>query len=119
MASPVKIRVRGVHETQRNLAQVGFRAMHPAPALRTAEDEVRDTLHHGAWHDRTGVLARSLNSAATRVLTSDTGVTVVNTVPYAPFVFGGTRRRRGTPPIVNKGALVDVVRDTVTPFITR
>jgi hypothetical protein len=85
----------GADETSRALRYMGTRALDQS---RTMSAAARDTAH--AIDDvpvKTGRLANSVRSGGR---STRNGFEVVSDVPYAPFVFGGTRHMAAQPPSI-------------------
>jgi hypothetical protein len=101
----VSITCDGADTTSRRLRNMGTRALDQS---RTMGAAARDTAH--TINDvpvATGRLARSVRNGgrATR-----SGFEVTSDVPYAPFVFGGTRHMPARPPSIPRDVGVQTAR---------
>jgi hypothetical protein len=104
------ITVTGDERAQAVILRAGRRAQDQSGSLAQA-GRASNVASHGAWQDRSGELAASV--AQEGVQASADELKITSDVPYARFVFYGTRRQAPKPPAVDERALVDQVQRRV------
>jgi hypothetical protein len=95
----------GAQQTSRRLRNMGTRSLDQSSVMSAA---ARDTAHaiEGVPED-TGRLARSVRDGAR---SDRKGFTITSDVPYAAFVFGGTRHMPARPPKVPANVAAETAR---------
>lgn len=91
-----RITERGAHITARQLQTMGVRATHQAPTMRAAGRDAAQSVRGVA------VDTGRLKSSIELLEADDGGFTVGSKVPYARFVFYGTKNMKAQPPDVPK-----------------
>lgn len=95
----MSVTVTGLKAAQRRLGELGRRGADQTPAMSREALRVQRSIS-GVPVD-TGRLARSTTGGAeTLRIVGAEGYTIGSRVPYAPYVFGGTRHVRARPPRV-------------------
>jgi len=111
------VSVEGDERAAAVILRAGRKAQDQSSTLQSAADSP-GVAAPGDWTNRTGKLSASL--ARTIPEAEADRLRLVSDVPYARFVWYGTRRQEARPPQVNEDALVGAVsrrvaRDLISP----
>lgn len=106
---PASVVVTGVPNAQRRLHELGRRGADQHTVME--REAVRTQREVTGVPVRTGRLAASVSGGAdTLRVVGPNGYTIGSRVPYAPFVFGGTRYMRAQPPRVPGGVATSAAK---------